>query len=231
MTTTRVAIRTTTDSAWVSATDLMAGLMIVFMFISIAFMKNVSNIAEDWAKTKDEIYTALQHEFHDDLPKWNAEIEKETLIVRFKEPTVLFAQGRAKLTDRFEEILRDFFPRYTRVLHSYAEEISEIRIEGHTSSEWDETEIGAYFENLNLSQERSMEVLVFSLSRLPTKAQHYEWTRGLLVAAGFSSSKLVVDAATGVEDVDASRRVEFRVRTNAEEKLTQIVGQALDGNE
>lgn len=55
MATTRIAIRTTTDSAWVSATDLMAGLMIVFMFIAIAFMKNVSNIAEEWAEAKEMV--------------------------------------------------------------------------------------------------------------------------------------------------------------------------------
>jgi hypothetical protein len=55
--------------------------------------------------------------------------------------------------------------------------------------------------------------------------------RGSLVAAGFSSSKLIVDAVTQVEDVDASRRVEFRVRTEAEERLSQIVERSQGGME
>lgn len=235
----RVQIKATIAEGqhWMSATDLMASLMLIFMFIAIVFMITTSkerdemrNVAEEWAETKEKIYDALVKEFHRDLPRWNAEIEKETLTIRFKEPTVLFSTGETKLTRRFQIILKDFFPRYARVLYVFDDHIAEIRIEGHTSSEWEraESDEDAYRENMRLSQGRTEEVLVFSLAELVKQLhhEHYLWTRGELVASGFSSSKLIVDDR-GNEDRDASRRVEFRVRTNADEKLTLLLGHAL----
>ncbi len=47
-----------------------------------------------------------------------------------------------------------------------------------------------------------------------------EWLRGLITANGLSSSHLIM--RNGVEDKDLSRRVEFRVRTNAEKQLEDI---------
>ena len=84
--TTKIAIRSTSDSAWVSITDLMSGLMIIFLFVAIAYMKNVSNIADDWLKTKKDINTALIEEFRDDLSKWDAEIIQDTLAIRSTNP-------------------------------------------------------------------------------------------------------------------------------------------------
>ena len=97
-------------------------------------------------------------------------------------------------------------------------------IEGHTSSEWNDLVSikDAYFYNLKLSQERSREVAVFSLS-LPMEEPLYSWAAELLLAAGMSSSKPIF--FEGVENILESRRVEFRVRTNAEEKLTEIVNE------
>ena len=47
-----------------------------------------------------------------------------------------------------------------------------------------------------------------------------EWLRGLITANGLSSSHLIM--RNGKEDKDLSRRVEFRVRTNAEKQLEDI---------
>ena len=225
MSATRVTIQTTSESAWVSATDLMAGLMVLFMFVAVAFMENVSRVAGDWLEVKEKIYGALLEEFKEDLPRWNAQIERETLIVRFEEPTVLFNQGEVDLTKRFQDILAEFFPRYVQVLFGFAKDIAEIRIEGHTSSEWHDLvdQEMAYLRNMHLSQGRAGEVLLFSIGQLPRDAAFYSWGRDHLVASGFSSSKLIRDAASGQEDRHASRRVEFRVRTTADERLSRIL--------
>ena len=63
--------------------------------------------------------------------------------VKFHEPDVLFEQGRHEVTHRFQEILQEFFPRYLLIMNSkkYQDSIEEIRIEGHTSSEWKKSDV------------------------------------------------------------------------------------------
>ena len=70
------------DDHWMSISDIMSGLMIVFMFIAIAFMMQVQNeqrqkneMIYNYAVIKHKIYSSLLEEFKDDLPKWNAEFD------------------------------------------------------------------------------------------------------------------------------------------------------------
>jgi len=121
---------------WLSVSDLMAGLMMIFLFIAIIYMREVQEIVVDADRTHEDIYNALNDEFKDDLPRWNAEIDRKTMTFRFKEPDVLFDQGGSDLKLKFKNILSDFFPRYVRVLAQFENDIDEVRIEGHTSSEW-----------------------------------------------------------------------------------------------
>ena len=72
--------------------------------------------------------------------------------------------GRRKRTEqKVQKHFGDFFPRYVAVLSSaeWRDEISEIRIEGHTSSEWEGQTAGdeKYINNAELSQKRSYQVL------------------------------------------------------------------------
>ena len=46
------------------------------------------------------------------------------------------------------------------------------------------------------------------------------WLKGLITANGLSSSQPIL--VNGAEDFELSRRVEFRVRTNAEKQLEEI---------
>lgn len=230
----KLDIKVQAETHWSSATDLMSGLMLIFLFIAVVYMIDSSNerdemrkVAEDWAKMKHDIYTALLIEFKDDLLVWNADIEENTLIVRFKEPRVLFESNSSVLTDKFKEILASFFPRYINVLRVFNESISEIRIEGHTSSEWNKITIGtsAYFKNMELSQDRTRSVLEFCLPRTNYDGAS-RWAKDNLIAAGMSSSRLIMRDSK--EDSQASRRVEFRVRTKADEKLSLILEKAED---
>jgi outer membrane protein OmpA-like peptidoglycan-associated protein len=99
---------------------------------------NVKKVAVAYQVLQTDLYVDLWNEFKEDLPKWKAIIEKETLTIRFEEPEVLFAIGRSELSEKFQKILDDFFPRYIKIISSekYRNNIEEIRIEGHTSSEW-----------------------------------------------------------------------------------------------
>ncbi len=100
-----------------------------------------------------------------------------------------------------------------RVLEPYKDDIEEIRIEGHTSSDWlGKTGNAAYFENMRLSQNRSRETLKYVLVRVE-KAVLDTWLRNKMVAVGLSSSRLIKEGEQ--EDRSKSRRVNFRVLTSA----------------
>jgi outer membrane protein OmpA-like peptidoglycan-associated protein len=215
---------------WMSVADLMAGLMMVFLFISIAFMHfvrverdRIKEIAIAYQQAKVELYRALQAEFGEDLSRWNARLDKQTLEVQFLAPDVLFETGRADLKPAFEGLLTDFFPRYVRVLDRFRKHIEEVRIEGHTSSDWaGVVSEEAYFLNMELSQGRTRAVLDF-VSRLPAPEDSSVWTRQHFAAVGYSSSRPVIDPGTREEDRGLSRRVSFRVITNAEVQIRKII--------
>ena len=214
---------------WLTVSDLMAGLMMIFLFIAISYMRmvmiekeKIQEIAIAYQETQQAIYEALEAEFSYDLAEWGAELERESLTVRFNAPEVLFQSGSYNLTPRFRAILDDFFPRYIALLEPFEDSIDEIRLEGHTSSIWAgaRNEIEAYFNNMDLSQGRTRSVLhyVFQLPGVDPNG----WMQEKIAAVGYSSSRAVRDAY-GVEDELRSRRVTFRVMTNAETQIQRII--------
>lgn len=225
------------ESHWLSVSDLMAGLMVVFLFIAIALMRNaleerrnaeyerdrIKEVAVAYQETQVNIYRALMDEFADDLSKWDAEIDKETLTFTFNSPDVLFAQGKIELSGQYRLLLADFFPRYMMVLEQFQGSINEVRIEGHTSSVWNNqtSPADAYFLNMALSQGRTRSVLEFVYS-LEAVAPYQNWIKSNIAAVGFSSAKLIQDDQ-GVENLVKSRRVTFRVITNADIRIKQIL--------
>ena len=152
-------------------------------------------------------------EFKDRLTVWNA-VFNQNLTLTFRGPEVLFDTGKTDLKPRFKQILQDFFPRYVRIitLPKYKTSIQEIRIEGHTSSDWNGatgTE-EAYFENMELSH------------KLPDVQKEIDWLRSNVTANGLSSSHLILKP-DGTEDIDRSRRVDFRILTDADAKIEKIL--------
>ena len=203
-----------------STGDLMAGLLFIFILLLMGAMLQVQEKAEQdeeivkrYDQIKTQLYIDLQDEFKEDLTIWRATIDS-TLCVRFQEPSMLFDEGDDNLKQNFKQILDDFFPHYIEVLMrpQYKENIEEIRIEGHTNSN------GGYFSNMELSQNRTRAVLQYCLNMMPP--DDMEWAKALITANGLSSSHLIMK--DGEEDKELSRRVEFRVRTNAEKQLEDI---------
>jgi len=219
------------EAQWISLSDLMTGLMMMFMLIAIAFMMKVEadeakakQVAILYDQVRQELYEELYKEFKKDLPTWGAEITKD-LIVRFKEPEVLFNTGQAELKPRFQEILQQFFPRYVAIITSdkYKNSIQEIRIEGHTSSIWNgSTNLKeAYYKNMELSQSRTRSTLHFVLE-LPEVQKDSDWLRKHVTANGLSSSQPIPND-DGTENSQRSQRVEFRIRTDAEGGIANIL--------
>ncbi len=216
------------DDHWITVSDLMSALMVIFLFIAITYIRpvtiqrdTVKALVVAWKEGERKLYEALFEEFKDDLPKWNAELDPD-LIIRFKAPDVLFSTGQSILRPQFQETLRKFLPRYVAILEKFRDKIEEVRIEGHTSSDWGGMSGDyAYAENMRLSQDRTRAVLQFTL-QLPEVGQHKEWLRGFITAVGRSSSKLKL-TPEGREDPEQSRRVEFRVVTKSKEQIVRVL--------
>ena len=104
----------------------------------------------------------------------------------------------------------------------YRDNIEEIRIEGHTDSK------GSYESNMELSQGRTRTILNYCLEIMPDTIIYKdstlsEWAKSRITANGLSFSHLIIDKETGEENPELSRRVEFRIRTNAESKMEEIL--------
>ncbi|MCX4030331.1 OmpA family protein [Endozoicomonas sp. SM1973] len=216
------------ESHWLSISDLMAGLMVVFMFIAIAFMLNVQKdknriegIALEYRDTQLAIYRALLLEFGEDLKRWDADLSKKTLTLTFRSPDILFKGGKSEINEQYRQLLNEFAPRYFSALTPFFDVIQEVRIEGHTSSEWEGNTPPkeAYYQNMELSQERTKSVLTH-LYALPQISDDL-FIRSKLVAIGYSSSRLERHKNNS-ENKEASRRVNFTVITNADAKLREI---------
>ena len=204
--------------------DLMSALTLIFLFISVVYMLQVNKekerievIAKDFKNTKHDIYSDLNEEFKDDLKN------EDTLSITFKEPDVFFDVGSSNINKKFKDILDDFFPRYISILFTkYENEIEEIRIEGHTSSEWNKNDdsLQAYFKNMSLSQERSKSVLEYCML-LNTMKPYREFLISKATANGLSYSHRIIE--NGKENFSKSRRVEFKIKTTAEAHINDIL--------
>ncbi|MFM1895208.1 MAG: hypothetical protein RLZZ385_282 [Pseudomonadota bacterium] len=223
--------RQDTEEHWIAVSDLMSGLMMVFLLIAVMYLviverknREIQQVALLYEDLRDALYADLENEFRDDMQRWGSELSPD-LAFRFTNTDLLFETGESDLKPEFAVILEDFFPRYTRILNSdrYREDIAEIRIEGHTSSAWNGalSPDEAYMRNMALSQERTRTTLGFLLD-LPEVAEQKDWLRGYLTANGLSSSKPIL-TGTGAEDPERSRRVEFIVKTDAEARIATII--------
>ena len=213
---------------WMSISDMMSGLMLIFLFIAISFMvkiesekQEMKDVVLEYRDTKVNLNEALFSVFEDDLESWNATLTSENSIV-FTSPEVLFEVSESEIKPEFQTVLEEFFPRYLEILSSreYRESIQELRVEGHTSKSWKNSmsEKEIYLKNMKLSQERAYSVLSFcyALEANDTKEKR-EWLIKHFRANGMAYSKM--------KDEETARRVEFVVQMKSEESIYEVLKQ------
>ena len=131
--------------------------------------------------------------------------------------SVFFETGKSSIKQEGQELLNRFIPVYLNVLlrDEYADYLGEIIIEGHTDSQ------GSYETNLKLSQDRALQVALYCLN-MPslTRAQKARLQQ-ILTAKGRSYSDLIYDE-NGLENADASRRVEFKFSLKDAEMIEEM---------
>ena len=216
---TQETLENDTDNSWINIADIMSGLMMVFMFIAVAFMYQLQNKQVLASSIKDnyriELNKALHKAFDKHLVAWKAEITEDN-IFRFNSP---FDIGSSDMPSEFQHIISEFFPRYVALLtrKQFKAEIAEIRVEGHTSDGWgeDDTADDNYLNNMHLSQRRASKVLDYAYRLHDYDVQkNKKWLEKYLRASGMSFSNLIYQTNERIfQDKEKSRRVEFRVLT------------------
>ncbi len=218
---------------WISLSDIMTALMMVFLLISLIYMIRVKesvDIPRIFKADEQKLYGQLESKLNEKLSKWGATLSPD-LTVRFSNEDILFKIGSAELTPEFKRALDEYFPDYLRSLMQpqFINNIKEIRIEGHTSSFWAHgvSEEVAYINNMHLSQQRAQNTLIYLLKSPTLNIVEKDWLKKKFRAIG-SSSALTLGKngqpsnGKNVENYGSSQRVEFRVVTTAEDKIRAV---------
>lgn len=220
-------------SNWISLSDMMTGLMLVFMLIAILTISHViqreserNELITEFENTKSELYDELEKAFGGKRNDWGIEITKD-LSIKFENPDVLFDYLSADISLQFQTILVEFIPKYIEIINDpkYEDKIKEVRVEGHTA-DWDD-----YMYTVELSQDRSNAVLAYILSSdyfstLDKKNQ--DKIKFWFTSNGIGNGRTIDDGGkfTYYSDNEVSaksRRVEFRIVTTSEELIDKIV--------
>ncbi|MBR4787682.1 MAG: OmpA family protein [Bacteroidales bacterium] len=225
------------SNVWMSVSDLMTGLMIIFLFVAVSYMVKVQDnqsVLTNYVDTKKNLHEKLVSEFAGDTARWQMSIGKD-LTMKFENPTVLFASGEWELTDPFKDILEEFLPRYFNILlkDTLRDRIQEIRIEGHTDDvPIPKLDQDPYIANIILSQRRALSVVKY-FRDLPVFQEYNEEEQRLikywLTANGFSYGKSLDEngeytmLSGSPINRELSRRVEIRVVTSGDEILESFV--------
>lgn len=236
-------MKDSSDNNWISFSDIMTVLMIIFLFISLSYMMQVKKekaqrdkIFEEFKATKEELYNELNTVFKDDFQEWEVQLGRD-LSIKFTNPDVLFQSGQTNIRRYFSSILTEFLPKYFDIIlqKKYQDKISEIRIEGHTDNmpapSYDQD---PYIANTLLSQKRSAKVIKFFrkmdyFQELPReKSILIEF---LLTANGLSygrtidvNGELTIISNKPI-DKEKSRRVEFRIITKSDQLIEKVLNE------
>ena len=140
-------------------------------------------------------------------------IDEKSGAIKFSS-NILFAQGAYKLKDESKKELNQVLKKYLTTLLDDKEirkYIHGITIEGHTNSD------GSYLSNLELSQQRALEVMQFLYE---SNTINKDLLNKYVSSSGKSSSDLIFK--DGVEDKDASRRIEIKFIIKNEEAVKEL---------
>ncbi|RRS30197.1 MAG: hypothetical protein P794_08175 [Epsilonproteobacteria bacterium (ex Lamellibrachia satsuma)] len=176
--------------------------------------KLVENLQKQKAKIKSltgiklKVIAALKETLGNKI-----DIDKNSGSLRLAS-NILFDKGSATLKEAAKVQLKEAFEEYIGTLVSNPKirpHLDRIIIEGHTDSD------GGYLYNLDLSQKRAFEVMNFLLTLDFAKKYNI---KPLMIASGRAYLDPV--KVNGVEDKEASRRIEIKFRLKNEDAMHEI---------
>ena len=141
-------------------------------------------------------------------------IDEKSGAIKFSS-NILFDQNEYKLKEESKKELSIVLKKYLNTLVGDKEMrkfIESITIEGHTNSD------GSYLSNLQLSQQRALEVMQFLYE---SNTINKELLNKYVSSSGKSSSELIYNK-DGSEDKDNSRRIEIKFIIKNDEAVKEL---------
>lgn len=230
--------RSPKETQWISFSDMMTGLMVVFMFIALNYIIQVI----EHKFIENEIYNKLSLEFKEEIQSGLIELSPDGTVKFANEESGRehFALSSPFMTRTFIEFLDDFIPRYLSIISEpeYIDYIRELRIEGHTDTRPPISGEDSYIFNLRLSSQRAQNVLNYLRNHESFRNLDFETRKRmefLFTANGLSFSRalnteneIAFLSENNVINDNQSRRVEFRVVTSNERLIKRIFNEIKD---
>lgn len=232
------------EKHWISFSDMMTGLMVIFLFIAISYMveankkeNQIEQILEFYENTRDSIRHDLVVLLGEHEGDWGEFVEFDSinLSIKFVGGDIQFQPDSDRIRSSFRNILDDFIPKYIAVIsqQKYQDKIAEVRIEGHANRVTGSTSSSSeYMEGVKWSQRRAKEVLKYFVRNrtfrnlTPAKKRRLQFW---LVANGYSYGR-TLDRQGAYSELskemvceECSRRVEFRIVTVSEQIIADII--------
>jgi len=221
---------------WISMSDMMTWLMLIFLLIAVAFMyqiqlkqKEKDKILVNYNESNLKLYNELKNSFSDKEKKWWMKINTD-LEINFNKDDINFETDSYIIHTNFKNILKDFIPKYLSIINNnkYNNKIKEIKILWHT---WECLDF-EYEECLILSQRRANSVLIYLQKTNAFKSLKQEDKDKLnfwFTANWMWDWKLLdknweyIYFTKNEKDDKKSRRVEFKIITNSDSVIKNII--------
>lgn len=193
---------------WISFSDLMTALMVLFLLVMsvalLAVTKNVSDVEEAEKQRNADIKLLLEKFQQVAKHHKGVTVDSNRNVIDFGD-RAHFDTGQHRLNVTQARLLREFIPEALEVTRDPLADkwLKRIVVEGFADKR------GSYLMNLNLSLQRSQRVLCVLLSAAPAgevtlSSEDRSLVRELFLVGGYSFN-------SQKDSLDASRRIELRL--------------------
>ncbi len=220
------------ESTWLSLSDMMTVLMLLFLVLVIIVTWDTKKVNNEITGEISQITEAekqlckdLKNKIFKKFTNQDLEIDCNPITVTFINPDYQFDKNRSEVKPEFKKALEKFIPIFINTIYGWKNIslVDEVRVEGHTDSDFssEKTKLQGFLYNMKLSQERSRNVLDYSMNMdvFRSSQELNEWGYRKMTANGLSFSRRKFIENSIKEDKKNSRRVEFKLRTKTQELI------------
>jgi chemotaxis protein MotB len=208
------------ESFWVSYSDLMAGLLLIFALSTVAMMAGIgysfakpTEIIRKWHKAVQELITdpTLQS-----IP--GVAIDRKTGALIISSDYLQFKFNDSRLGEQGKLLLKDVVPKYLQIIRSkpgLEEFIEVVEIAGHTDKR------DASGANPQISRNRAASVFDYLLTE-PAMLPHRNFLKQNSITVGYADTRYPAEAICPGDECGSARRVEITIRLRSDEVLGEI---------
>ena len=208
-----------TESYWMSFSDLMAGLLMIFALAMAITLLDIGKRLIEPAKVVREWERVIQDICHDsELRKIpNIDVDCNTGALVISDQNLRFGFAETALGEEAELILRQAVPKYFEIISRYpafVNRIDHIEISGHTDR------VDILGMNPQISRERAGRVYGFLLKE-PSMEPYRELFKKKAITAGYTDIFFPSDCLQ--DKCDKARRVEIKIELQEKDILKDFL--------